>query len=129
MDTALDIQIDDLPPSLNNIYRTVMVDGKPIRVLTSAAKKWKADAITIIKAAGSRQGWTVAKKVPIIIAIRYFAPNVLVWDIDGKPKLLLDALCSAFAIDDRYVMKLNQEKERSPRPYLRMRVAIRTETP
>lgn len=129
VETALEIQIDDLPPSLNNLYHNVVINGHSRRALSSAAKKWKHDAITIMRATGSRQGWTIAKKVPFVIAVRYYAPNVMMWDLDGKPKLLIDALCSAFQIDDRYLMKLNQEKERSPRPYLRMRVAIRTETP
>lgn len=119
---ALDIVLDDIPPSLNNIYRTITIKGISRRVLSGAAKKWKADATKIMRVAGSRQGWSIDPKRPFAIVVRYTAPNVLVWDLDGKPKLLIDAFCEAFGVDDRYLMALNQEKQRGQVAQLRMRV-------
>ncbi len=125
---AFQFQIDDVPPSLNNAYRNATINGKSQRVLTTDAKKWKAGAIKIITAAASRQGWSVDKRILLEVTIHYWAPNVLVWDIDGKAKLLIDAFCSAFGIDDRYIIDLSLKKRRSPTRYLRMRVAISEET-
>lgn len=120
----LRISIDSVPPSLNNLYKTVMVKGHPSRVLTGPARKWKTAAALIIRAAAARQRWAVMKKQPLAIAITYAAPNILQWDVDGKAKLLIDALCDAFAIDDRYVMDLRQSKTRSPHEHVAMLVSI-----
>src|SRR5687768_11922571 len=109
--THLAIILDDVPPSLNNAYRSITIDGKSRRVLTGAARKWKADAIKQIRVAGNRIGWSMAKKTPMLIKIHYRAPNIFVWDLDGKAKLLIDAFCTAFELDDRYVMDLHQTKE------------------
>lgn len=106
--TPLHITLTTLPPSLNNLYATV--NGR--RVLTSAARAWKGATAWEIKAAALAQGWAIAPKTPLAVTVAYSAPDVLRWDLDGKAKLLLDALCEAFGIDDRYVMTLAQSKAR-----------------
>lgn len=110
--STLDLLLDIMPPSLNNIYRTVTIKGISRRVLTGDAKKWKHDAITIIHNAGRLQDFDIQPKQPFKIAVLYQAPNVLVWDLDGKGKLLIDAFCEAFGVDDRYLMELHQHKQR-----------------
>lgn len=119
----LEVTLDDIPPSLNNLYATIEIKGRSRRVLSSAANAWKHAAALIIRNAAQHQQWTVAKKTPLYVEILYAAPDVLRWDIDGKPKLLLDALSDAFGIDDRYVMSLNQMKARSALPQVRLRVS------
>jgi hypothetical protein len=122
---TLDIVLGDIPPSLNNIYRSLVIDGKPRRVLTGDAKKWKADATTIIRNAGRLHAFAIVPKQPFAIAVLYTAPNVNQWDLDGKAKLLVDAFCEAFGVDDRYMMELHQRKQRGP-ALVRMRVALET---
>lgn len=112
--TDLALTLDTMPPSLNNLYCTITVKGISRRVLTGDAKKWKADATVIIRNAGRLQGFDIAPKSPFAITVLYQAPNVLVWDVDGKAKLLVDSLCDAFGIDDRYLMELHQRKQRGP---------------
>lgn len=119
---ALEIVLDELPPSLNNLYATIEVQGRSRRVLTSAATSWKARAALVMRNAAQHQRWTIARKTPFHVEVRYAAPNVLQWDLDGKPKLLLDALCDAFGIDDRYVMALYQTKARAAQPEVRVRI-------
>lgn len=120
---ALSITLDDMPPSLNNIYRNVTIKGITRRVLTGDAKKWKHDATTIIHNAGRLQGFDIQPKQPFRVDVLYQAPNVLVWDLDGKGKLLIDAFCEAFGVDDRYLMELHQRKQRGPCA-VRMRVMV-----
>lgn len=112
--TALDLTLDTIPPSLNNIYKTITVKGISRRVLTTEARKWKDYATLIIRTAGRRVGWDIAPKQPFAITVLYQAPNVLVWDVDGKAKLLVDSFCEAFGVDDRYLMDLHQTKQRGP---------------
>lgn len=118
----LAVVLDDIPPSLNNAYRTVIIDGVPHRVLTTAAKRWKLATAKQIKVAAGRVGWSMVKKTPMKITIHYRAPNILVWDLDGKAKLLVDAAMEALGLDDRYVMDLHLTKERQPREQVLMRI-------
>jgi Holliday junction resolvase RusA-like endonuclease len=120
--TTLEVTLTEIPPSLNNLYANVEIEGKSRRVLSSAANDWKRSAAWTIKAAAMEQGWTCEKKVPLFVEVFYASPSVLRWDLDGKPKLLLDALCEAFGLDDRYVMTLNQMKARSGLEQVRLRV-------
>ena len=108
------VSLSDMPPSLNNAYATITVKGVSRRVLSNSARAWKDGAVLIIRSAGRLQGFDIAPKVPFIINVTYTAPNVLVWDLDGKAKLLIDAFCDAFGIDDRYLMDLHQRKQRGP---------------
>ena len=109
---AFEITLDDMPPSLNNAYATVTNRGVSRRVMTSSARSWKDTATILIRNAGRLNGFDIAPKQPFAIEVLYTAPNVLQWDLDGKPKLLLDSLCDAFGIDDRYLMELHQRKQR-----------------
>lgn len=122
--TALEVTLDDLPPSLNNLYATIEVKGRSRRILSSTANDWKRAAAWAMVAAAREQGWAVNPKEPLSVEVIYTAPDVLRWDLDGKSKLLLDSFCLAFGVDDRYVMSLNQSKARGPLRQLRMRVWV-----
>jgi Holliday junction resolvase RusA-like endonuclease len=123
---VFEVIIDGLPPSLNNLYATIEVKGRSRRILSSTASAWKRDACLLIRSAAQQQGWTIEKKVSFSVEVAYTAPDALRWDLDGKQKLLLDAFCMAFGVDDRYLMSLNQTKERAPARQLRMRVWVAT---
>lgn len=110
----LNISLDEMPPSLNNIYTTITIKGTTRRMMTPVARSWKDYATIIIRNAGRLSGFDIAPKQPFAITVMYTAPNVLVWDLDGKAKLLIDAFCDAFGVDDRYLMDLHQRKQRGP---------------
>jgi len=108
------VSLSDMPPSLNNAYNTVTIKGVSRRVMSNSARAWKDGAVLIIRSSGRLQGFDIAPKVPFAVDVTYTAPTVLVWDLDGKAKLLIDAFCDAFGIDDRYLMDLHQRKQRGP---------------
>jgi hypothetical protein len=112
-----------MPPSLNNAYVTITTKSSSRRVLSGEAKAWKEGATLQIQSIASRAGWSMVKKTPMRVSILYRAPNVLVWDLDGKAKLLIDAAMEALGLDDRYVMALHQSKERHPSEQVYMRIA------
>jgi Holliday junction resolvase RusA-like endonuclease len=120
---ALEVNFTEIPPSLNNLYATAEIEGRSRRVLTSAARDWKQQAAWAIFAAAREQGWSVEKKTPLYVEVFYGAPDVLRWDLDGKAKLLLDAFCDAFGVDDRYVMTLTQMKARTGLEQMKLRVS------
>ena len=122
MIAPLDIFLEDMPPGLNNAYVTRIVKGTAYRPLSEEAKHWKAGAIPQIRAIANRKDWSMIKKTPMRISILYRAPNILVWDIDGKAKLLIDAAMEALGLDDRYIMALHQSKERYEREQVYMRI-------
>ena len=109
---TFEITLLEIPPSLNNAYATVTNRGVSRRVMTSSARSWKDTATLLIRNAGRLSGFDIAPKQPFVIEAIYTAPNVLVWDVDGKAKLLIDAFCDAFGVDDRYLMELRQCKQR-----------------
>ncbi len=116
----LDIFLDDMPPSSNNAYTTGKGHGR--RVLTTDARRWKESAIKQIRVTAGRAGWSMAPKTPMQIMILFRAPNILVWDLDGKVKLLQDAFCEAVGLNDAYVMDLHLRKRRWPNEQVCMRV-------
>jgi len=120
--STLEVTLTDIPPSLNNLYATIEVEGRSRRVLSSAANDWKRTAGLIIRNAATLQQWTCERKTPLYVEILFASPTVLRWDIDGKAKLLIDALCEAMGLDDRYVMHLDLEKVRSGMEQVRMLV-------
>ena len=109
---SFEITLGDMPPSLNNLYKSITVKGVTRRVMSNSARAWKDGAVLVIRAAGRFQGFDIAPKQPFAIEVQYTAPNVLVWDLDGKAKLLIDAFCDAFGVDDRYLMEMRQRKQR-----------------
>jgi len=120
--STLEVTLHDIPPSLNNLYATIEVKGRSRRVLSSAAHDWKRTAGMIIRNAATLQQWTCARKTPLYVEILFASPTVLRWDLDGKTKLLIDALCEAMGLDDRYVMRLDLTKARGALEQVRMRV-------
>ena len=109
---AFTVAFDTMPPSLNNLYASITVKGVTRRVMSNSARVWKDGAVLVIRNAGRLRGFDIAPKQPFAIEMVYTAPNVLVWDLDGKAKILVDSFCDAFGVDDRYLMELRQRKQR-----------------
>src|SRR5215210_2473451 len=100
---GLRIVIDDLPPTFNNAYPTAQ-HGR--RFLTPAAKTWKAGAALQIRNAAALAGFSLPAKTPYYVDAEFFGPRVWGYDLDGRAKLLLDAISAALGVDDRYVSGL-----------------------
>jgi crossover junction endodeoxyribonuclease RusA len=89
------------PPPLNNLYRTLMLKGVPVRVKTGRAKKF-------IKAVG---------KVCEVERVRPFAGEVKVdihvyrprrvGDLDGSFKAIFDALKGHAFEDDKQIVEIH----------------------
>ncbi len=109
---AFEITLDDMPPSLNNLYSSIDVRGSQRRVLSGAARAWKQSATLIIRTAGRIAGFSIMPRQLFAVTIALQAPNVLQFDLDGKSKLLIDSACEAFGIDDRYLTELKMTKRR-----------------
>lgn len=109
---AFEITLDDMPPSLNNAYATVTIKGVPRRVLSNVARSWKESATLIIRTQCRIAGFSIEPRQCFALVITLQAPNMLQWDLDGKSKLLIDALCEALGIDDRYLIELKMTKRR-----------------
>lgn len=69
---VLEVTLDDLPPSLNNLYATVEVKGRSRRILSSAACAWKRDAALLIRSAAQQQEWTVERRAPLFVNDYYW---------------------------------------------------------
>lgn len=110
--TTFEIELDDMPPSLNNLYSSIEVNGRPRRVLSSEARAWKEAHALIIRTQGRIAGFSIAPGTLFSMTITLRAPNVLQWDLDGKSKLLIDAVCEAFGINDRHLFELRMSKGR-----------------
>lgn len=92
-----------LPPTMNNLYKSVPVRGpdgstRLLRAPTGDAQKWKRAALKLLQ--GTSVGLVLPTE-PLALHIRYFPVNRQRWDTDGRHKLLVDAFAEAFGIDDR----------------------------
>ncbi len=92
-----------LPPSLNNAYFNAKGRG---RVMSTAYRNWKAEAIWAISNAVSL-GQAIHGPVCVAIAL----PEKMRGDVDNRIKPILDALVASERIDDdRNVIEVSAGK-------------------
>jgi Holliday junction resolvase RusA-like endonuclease len=114
MEQQIVIELAHLPPSLNGAYPTVMTGrGMIRRALSPEAKAWKAEAIPLMRNAVQQSDWQPRPKTPLRVAVWYCSPTIYHYDLDGKVKLLSDALAEALGVDDRYVVEWQLRKSRA----------------
>lgn len=87
----------EYPPPLNNMYPTVVVKGKAIRVTSSRAKKYKRDVAEIAEKAGM-----VKLTGPVTVRFLVYRKERR-GDLDGTFKAILDALKGIAYNDDEQV--------------------------
>ena len=89
------------PPSVNRIWRNIMVKGRSRTVLSKRGRKFREDAIICAKSVGLR---------PILSAIevtlRIYRPRKS-GDLDNAAKAVLDSLKGIAFIDDAQVIELH----------------------
>ena len=96
------------PPTVNHYHQPVR-QGRGVRIIKGAkARAYQVDAIAAIVAAGLD-----AEDVdgPVRITITLNPPTLARYDVDGRPKGILDAItASGFWLDDSQVQSMTVEK-------------------
>ena len=101
-----------MPPTTNNIYRSVNKNGKTFVYMTKEAKGWKTEAQWLLK-----NGKPTSKDVEVYV---YF---FLKRDRDcDNLKLLLDSLENTVVKNDSQVVALHIYKEKSDIPHCEVEV-------
>ena len=94
------------PPSLNNLYNTVMKGRKPVRVLGKRAVGYRADCLLALNGV-PKVDWGDSR---VVIEISLYPPDERKRDVDNYGKSLIDALvCHGYLPDDSRVVKVSIE--------------------
>ena len=96
------------PPTVNHYHQPVR-QGRGVRIIKGAkARAYQADAVAAITAAGLDAEGIDG---PVRITITLNPPTLARYDVDGRPKGVLDALTAAgFWLDDSQVQSMTVEK-------------------
>ena len=113
-----------MPPTVNNMYRNVPGKG---RVLTQEARKWKDDAILLIR--GSLQACNYPGSKGFgpwrALTVTAFFATAAKRDLSNVLKVVEDAVCKALGVDDRYTAEIHLYKAvcaKSIDPFVEVRV-------
>jgi crossover junction endodeoxyribonuclease RusA len=97
------------PPSTNNLFASVVIKGKPRRIVTRDYKAWREKAAKILD-----RYVTEPLPKPYGAHIRVHVNHCS--DIDGRIKAVLDALVTAKIITgDQWINRLIIERDRTVR--------------
>ena len=96
------------PPTVNHYHQPVR-QGRGVRIIKGAkARAYQADAVAAITAAGLDAEGIDG---PVRITITLNPPTLARYDVDGRPKGILDAITAAgFWLDDSQVQSMTVEK-------------------
>ena len=96
------------PPTVNHYHQPVR-HGRGVRIIKGAkARAYQAEAVAALVAAGL-DGEAIAGPVKVTITLN--PPTLASYDVDGRPKGVLDALTAAgFWLDDSQVQSMTVEK-------------------
>ena len=96
------------PPTVNHYHQPVR-QGRGVRIIKgSKARAYQVDAIAAIVAAGLDAEGIDG---PVRITITLNPPTLARYDVDGRPKGILDAItASRFWLDDSQVQSMTVEK-------------------
>ena len=98
--------IETLPPTSNHAYGVaVNKRGKGYIYLTAEGKAWKTGAQLAVQAADCQpEGFWKGKQ--LFVSLTFCYKSTLIYDVDGRVKLTLDAVADGLGFDDRYVFPL-----------------------
>ena len=96
------------PPTVNHYHQPVR-QGRGVRIIKGAkARAYQADAVAAIVSAGLDAEGIDG---PVRITITLNPPTLARYDVDGRPKGILDAItASRFWLDDSQVQSMTVEK-------------------
>jgi crossover junction endodeoxyribonuclease RusA len=96
--------LNDVPPSVNHMYRNVTVNGRRMKVLTPLAQRWFDNTVITANLWRSKNKWPTAKG-KVIVRLWYFFPDLRKRDTHNGLKALLDALEDARIYEnDKYAL-------------------------
>ena len=111
------------PGGVNHLYRYVRAGPTSTRVYkTAAAVGWEQESGLLLRAAGFRPLPAGAYWIGLQLVI-----HTTRLDIDAPIKLVIDAICGALAVDDRYVGALRVVKLPAKPAEQRVEVCARIE--
>jgi Holliday junction resolvase RusA-like endonuclease len=122
---VLVVVLPSLPPPLNHIYHNRAQGG---RMLTAPARAWQDAMALLIGATARATGWAVGPRTELDVALDFSDPAMLRSDVDGKLKLVIDALAAGIGVDDRFVRRVTATKYRGA-PSVRLTVTVWTGAP
>lgn len=96
------------PPSVNSIYKTIIVKGRPIRALTTKGKKWKENAkLCALSTRREKFAGPVAVTV-LLCSPRWHtkAGEIRRMDLDDRLKILFDSLEPLFEQGDEQIWRI-----------------------
>ena len=96
------------PPTVNHYHQPVR-QGRGVRIIKGAkAREYQDDAVAAIVSAGLDAEGIDG---PVRITITLNPPTLARYDVDGRPKGILDAItASGFWLDDSQVQSMTVEK-------------------
>ena len=96
------------PPTVNHYHQPVR-QGRGVRIIKGAkARAYQVDAVAAIVSAGLDEEGIDG---PVRITITLNPPTLARYDVDGRPKGILDAItASGFWLDDSQVQSMTVEK-------------------
>lgn len=103
------------PPSSNRATRSIIARGRPVRVATGEAKRWRTRAVAALADAGgvADSGGEVADRSPVWIRIAASVSRRR--DVDNVVKPCLDAMVRAGVIpDDRWADRIEALRADGP---------------
>lgn len=99
----------DYPPTVNNLYLTIISKGRPIRVPSTESKKFKAGVERHCRANEIKP-----LKGPLLVEIKAFRPR-RVGDLDNVLKVTFDALKGFAFEDDKQIERIEAERFEDPK--------------
>lgn len=120
----LNITLDSTPPSTNHAYFNNNNKTGPNRTMKAQAKAWKAEVTTKVKNHLQHTTYNAEahKKKPLRMDVVLEIPELYRSDLDGRQKLLQDAVADGMGLDDRYFVSLRLDKIRGSTPNTRVMV-------
>lgn len=96
------------PPTINHYHQPIRV-GRGVRIIKGAkARAYQVDAVAALSALGL-SGEEISGHVNVSITLN--PPTLASYDVDGRPKGILDALTAAgFWLDDSQVQRMTVQK-------------------
>ena len=105
-ETLLELEIQGLPPTVNQIYRTG--SGRSFRYKTRETLNWQQQVTALMAAERKFRGYSGPARLYITLQ----SPNRKRWDLDNRVKALQDCLQMAEIIkDDSQIWELQVKRK------------------
>lgn len=93
------------PPSVNAIWRNLVINGRSRTVMSKAGREYRAKAHAAIAEAGIEK----PLQQPVRVELQVYRPR-RIGDLDNTAKAVLDALKGRIFVDDSQVVELHMHR-------------------